>query len=373
MQITTEDVKKLKNRLPEHVPEEVITTLLQMFPKEFSPAMAASLVENALRGMPEGLSAEQMVTKAKEKMQAQGKASRGDAPGDAKKITREYFDSLLVEMRLMGSVMPSTKTEYFGETFDTPVMTTALSHLGAFHPDMESPMEMYARGAKEANALHWVGMCENEEFGRITETGARTVRVVKPYADEDKIYDQLRYAKEAGAIAVGMDIDHTFTQSGEIDVVMGEPMEPKSLETMKAYVNATDLPFVVKGVLSVFDAVKCAEIGAKGIVVSHHGGRLPYAVPPLLVLPDIVKAVGDRMYIFVDCGVTSGMDVYKAMALGASGVGVGGHLIPEIRKGGAEAVADRIRAMTDELRGAMAYTGVADCGSFDASVLRRKG
>lgn len=372
MKVTTEELQQLKSRLPEHIPQEAIEKLLGMFPEGIPFLMAASLLENALRDLPEGLTADQIAEKVMEKMQSQKKAASVDSMGNSKKITRDYFDSLLLEMRLMGSVMPSTRAEYFGETFDTPIMTTALSHLGRFHPDLVSPMEMYAAGAKEANALHWVGMCENEEFGRIVEIGARTVRIIKPYADEEKIYDQIRYAEEVGAIAVGMDIDHTFTQMGEIDVVMGELMEAKSLETMKAYVDATGLPFVIKGVLSVSDAVKCAEIGAKAIVVSHHGGRLPYAVPPLMVLPDIAKAVGDEMQIFVDCGVISGMDAYKAMALGASGVGVGGHLIPEIREGGSAAVAARIKSMTDELRGAMAYTGAADCGSFDPSVLHRR-
>ena len=50
------------------------------------------------------------------------------------------------------------------------------------------------------------------------------------------------------------------------------------------------LPFIVKGVLGVEDAIKCAEIGVKGIIVSHHHGRLPYAVPPMMVLPKIKKA-----------------------------------------------------------------------------------
>ena len=95
------------------------------------------------------------------------------------------------------------------------------------------------------------------------------------------------------------------------------------------------------------------------------------SVPPLAVLPEIVKEVGDMMPIFVDCGICSGMDAYKALALGATAVSVGTHLIPYIRQGGAEAVAARMQEMNEELRGAMAYTGVKHTGEFDSSVLHR--
>ncbi len=80
----------------------------------------------------------------------------------------------------------------------------------------------------------------------------------------------------------------------------------------------TKLPFVVKGVLSVSDAVNCAEIGAKAIIVSHHHGRIPYAVPPMMVLPEIKDALaGTDVKIIVDCGIASGANVFKAIALGA--------------------------------------------------------
>ena len=167
-----------------------------------------------------------------------------------------------------------------------------------------------------------------------------------------------------------MDIDHMFDLQGHPDVCVGEEMSVKSSEDLRRYVEMTSLPFVVKGVLSVQDAVKCAEIGVRGIVVSHHGGRMSTAVPPLYILPDIVKAVGHKMPIFVDCGVCSGTDAYKALALGATAVSVGIHLIPFVKQG-AEAVAKRIGDMTAELKGVMAYTGVKNCKSFDASLVHR--
>lgn len=289
----------------------------------------------------------------------------------AKESTREYFDSLLLEMRLMDSAVPDTGFELYGEHFATPIMTAALSHIGTFNKDLPSGMVQYAKGAAESNAVHWIGMGSDEEFESVTATGAKTIRIIKPYADEKKIEQQICCAEKNGALAVGMDIDHMFDLKGNPDVCMGEEMAVKSSDDLKRYIDSTELPFIVKGVLSVRDAVKCAEVGAKGIVVSHHGGRLSYAVPPLYVLPDIVKAVGDKVPIFVDCGICSGMDAYKALALGATAVSVGGHLIPYIREGGAKAVANRIQEMTEELRGVMAYTGVETMNDFDSTVLHR--
>lgn len=292
-------------------------------------------------------------------------------PASSKEITRAYFDSLLLEERLMDSVVPNTEFELYGHKFQTPIMTAALSHIGTFHPDMPNGMVEYGRGAAQAGAVHWIGMGSDEEFEVVVATGASTIRIIKPYADEDKIFEQIRCAERNGALAVGMDIDHMFDLKGNPDICVGEEMAVKSSADLKRYIEFTKLPFVVKGVLSARDAVKCAEIGVQGIVVSHHGGRLNYAVPPLYILPEIVKAVGDKMPVFADCGICSGMDAYKALALGATAVSVGIHLIPYIGQGGAQAVAGRITAMTEEMKGVMAYTGVADMKSFDATVIHR--
>lgn len=212
-------------------------------------------------------------------------------------------------------------------------------------------------------------MCDEQEFNAVIATGARTIRIVKPYADEEKIYGQLKQAEKAGALAVGMDIDHMFSASGDRDVVKGEEMSIKSSEMLRGYIQAVNLPFIIKGILSVRDAAKCAEMGAKGIVVSHHNGRLKAAVPPLMILPEIVREVGGTMPVFVDCGICSGIDAYKALALGATAVSVGAHLIPVLRKEGSEGVKNRMLEIQAELKGAMAYTGVKNVNCFAASVV----
>ena len=107
------------------------------------------------------------------------------------------------------------------------------------------------------------------------------------------------------------------------------------------------------------------------MVVSHHHGMVQYAVPPLMVLPDILSATGGEVPVFVDCGIESGMDAYKCLALGAKAVSVGRHLMP-LLKNGAEAVAGRIDEMTAELAGIMSRTGVSTLDKMDSTVIHRR-
>lgn len=283
--------------------------------------------------------------------------------------TREYLDSIMVEERLINSVVPSLEMELFGETFASPIMTPAFSHLKTFAPEQEDGMVEYAKAMKEMNQVNWIGMGENDEFERVAATGARTIKIIKPYADRAKIFDQMAFAEAHGALALGMDIDHIFGNDGYYDLCMGEKMTCQSAEDIAELVKATKLPFIIKGVLSVQDAVACAESGVKGIVISHHHGRMPYAIPPLMVLPDIVAEVGSSMKIFVDCGIDTGSDAFKALALGADAVCVGRAMMPALKKDGCQGVVDYVKKMNDELRLMMGFTGFKTIKEIDDSVL----
>jgi L-lactate dehydrogenase (FMN-dependent) and related alpha-hydroxy acid dehydrogenases len=290
-----------------------------------------------------------------------------DRPGNADAFTRYFFDSLMLESRYLDSDIPSTKLELFGETFDTPIMTAALSHLRV--PNGNG-LVVYAQAAKACNAVHWFGMGEDKDLEDIIATGARTIKVIKPHADNAEIFRRIKHAVNAGCFAIGMDIDHSFDFKGHYDNVMGLPMKAKTTAEIKSFVKASRLPFIIKGVLSVSDARKCLEAGAAGIVISHHGGHLKYSIPPLMVIEDIKDAVGDKMKIFVDCGIVSGFDAYKCLALGADAVSVGRHLMPLLQKG-PEAVASRMKEMTSELAGVMTATGVRSLKEMDPTVIHR--
>ena len=237
--------------------------------------------------------------------------------GDSIAINRRYLDSLLVESRIVGAVHPTAETTLFGEHFSTPVTTGALSHL-------KPSMAALAESAKRAGALCFIGMGGCEEMRACAATNAKLVKIIKPYADPKEIIARIRCAEECGFLAVGMDVEHSVNVRDDRDsVVVGMPMKLPTLEELKGYVESTSLPFIVKGALSVKDAVTCAEIGCKGIILSHHNALMRWAVPPTMLLRDIRAAVGDRLTIIVDGGMQDGYDVFKAMALGADAVSVG--------------------------------------------------
>lgn len=241
-------------------------------------------------------------------------------------------------------------------------MTAPLSHL---HNVCDDGMVEFAKGADAAGCAHWIGMGEAEELEAVVATGAKTVKIIKPHQNNDVIFHKLEHANAHGVLATGMDIDHCFSGDGGYDVVCGLPMGAKTTSELREFVNFSAAPFIVKGVLSVKDAEKCALAGVKGIVVSHHHGIMPYSVPPLMVLPEIKKAVGGQMK---DCGIQSGVDVFKALALGADAVCVGRELM-NVLKNGSGAVTERIERMNRELMSVMARTGAKSLAEIDPSVL----
>lgn len=284
------------------------------------------------------------------------------------KITRDFFDSLLIETRYLDATIPSTEMTLFGETFRTPIMTAALSHL---HHTTQDGMTVYAQAAAQSGAMHWVGMGSENELEMIVATGAKTIKIIKPHADNQEVFRKIEHAVKVGCIAVGMDIDHAFNSDGGYDNVLGLPMKAKSTEELAEFVQAAGVPFIAKGVLSPHDAEKSLKAGCAGMVVSHHHGMVQYAVPPLMVLRDIISATGGSVPVFVDCGIESGMDAYKCLALGAKAVSVGRHLMPLLKEG-PEAVARRIEEMTAELAGDMARTGVGSLDKMDSTVIHRR-
>lgn len=290
---------------------------------------------------------------------------------DANEITARYMDSILIKERLIDSTVADTGIELFGEKFASPVMMPAFSHLKQFNGRELTGLEEYSVAAKNMNILNFAGMMENDMFRRIIDTGAKTVRIVKPYADNGKVRDQMKFAEDAGAFGIGMDIDHIFGNDG-LDVVAGEQMGVQTSDMIRSYIESTKLPFFIKGVLSREEAVKCADLGAKAIIVSHHHGRLPYAVPPMMVLPAIKNALEGRdVKIIVDCGIGSGADVYKCLALGADAAAVGRSMLPSLEEGGTEGVMKFVKGVNDELRYIMSCTGFSKVEDIDDTCLVR--
>ena len=284
---------------------------------------------------------------------------------DSIKIARKYLDSLVIESRILGAKHPSAALDILGCHFETPVMGAALSHL-------KGGMAGYAAGLKEAGALVSVGMGPNEELKEILATGAKVIKVIKPYKDPEEILSRIRFAEENGALGVGMDVEHAINKEDDEDsVVAGLAMKLPTKEELKSYVEATSLPFFFKGALSVQDALTAKELGAAGIILSHHNGLMPWAMPPYALLPEIRKAVGHDLILIADGGIADGFDAFKVLALGADLVSVGRPFMGPYMQGGAEALRDAVNVFTKELKALMARTGAEDLASIDASVLHK--
>lgn len=280
-------------------------------------------------------------------------------------IARRYMDSLLIEQRIFGAVTPDAHVRFLGEEFDTPVMTGALSHL-------KGGMAGYAEGARLAGAACCIGMGDNETLGQCLDTGARVIKIIKPYADRDEIFSRLRYAEEHGALAVGMDSGHAIKgDSAEFDTIVGCPMKLPTLEELKEYIAFTKLPFILKDVLSVQDTLIARDIGAAGVILSHHHDLMHWAVPPVYLLPEIRKAVGKDFPLIADGGIEDGFDAFKALALGADMVCVGRVLMPPYQAEGPEGVARKLLEITDEMKSMMYRTAAADVHSIDPAVIHR--
>lgn len=290
---------------------------------------------------------------------------------DANVHNRAYLDNILVEMRVIDAVEPNLESEFFGKKYASPINLAAVSHLNKVLEDKSrKPMQEKARAAKDLNVLNWIGMESDSEYREIVSEGGDTVRIIKPFADHERILKEIKVAQETGAVAVGIDIDHVPGTDGKYDVVDGIPLGPIRQADLAKYADFAEVPFVAKGVLSVQDALKARDAGCSAIVVSHHHGRLPFGVPPLQVLPEIKKALGNsKVTIFVDGSLMSGYDAYKALALGADGVLIGRAILRELLDQGTTAVEDKVIKMNEELAELMMYTGVKNTTGFDPNVL----
>lgn len=262
---------------------------------------------------------------------------------------------------MVGAERPDTTFTFLGRTFDTPIMTAALSHLD---------LVGMAEGARQAGAPVSVGMGENEELGEILATGAQVMKVIKPYADENEVLRRIAYAEAHGAMAVGIDIEHSVNAEDDQDsVVLDLQMKLPTIEVLKKYLQSTKLPFFIKGAMSAQDAVRLKEMGFAGIIMSHHNGLLRCAVPPAKLLPQVRAAVGKDFILIIDGGIESGFDAFKALALGADCVTVGRKLMPPLKDNGAEGVRDTILKMNGQLKALMLRTGIKDLAHMDSSVL----
>lgn len=190
----------------------------------------------------------------------------------------------------------------------------------------------------------------------IMEAEGRGIPTVKPW-NLDMVRDRMELVKKSGAFAVAMDIDAIglpFMKN------MTPPAGGKSVEELRAIIEMTDVPFIVKGIMTRQGALKAKEAGAEAIIVSNHGGRvLDQCLATAEVLEDIVDAVDGCMKILVDGGIRSGADVFKALAMGADGVVIARPFATAVYGGGIEGIKCYVEKIGTELKDTMAMCGAS--------------
>ena len=289
------------------------------------------------------------------------------------RLNREHIDSLVFEMRFLGSKPTvDTTTELFGKKLKAPILAAAmcesriLKRLGPWHPPY---LEQIAAGLADSGSMMSTGDVSYDELGRIVDQGAPVLHIVKPYSDHEKVMKHIEHAEKLGCAAIGMDFDAMFLEKAWDEVPGPAYLGHQTLDDLRRYRAATKLPFALKGILSLRDAKAAAELGADALIVSSHGGEaIDYTMPILQALP-AVRRQHPKLPILVDSGFRRGTDVLKALALGANGVGMVTLLVIACAGAGRDGVRAIMEALQEELARVMSITGCDSIASIDPTIL----
>lgn len=281
-------------------------------------------------------------------------------------LQRAALDSYAIAWRHLESREATTACTLFGRELATPILCGGMAHYEKLH---EGGAVAFAEGAKASGTSMWTGMSSDADHERVIAVGAPAGRIIKPFADHERVIAHIQHDARCGAAAVAMDVDHVYKKDGSVYDFFGAKLESPCRAVLEEYRKCSPLPFFPKGIVSVRDAAICAEAGCAGIIISHHQNMFPWTVPPLQALREIRKEVGNSLKILIDSNFETGYDVFKALAFGADGVFVARPLVPVFREKGAEGVAERIGSMTDELRCCLARTASPDIAHIDPDVV----
>lgn len=266
-----------------------------------------------------------------------------------------------------------TSIELFGEKFALPVFAAPIgavtNHYGDKYDEYEYTRIM-AKGCREAGIAAFTGDGLSEMFFEAgcaaMENAGFAVPTIKPW-HKDLVFKKIDYARAKGAKAICMDIDASglpFLKA------MTPPSGSKSVEELREFIEYADIPFYIKGVMTVKGALKALDAGASGIIVSNHGGRvLDHTPATAAVLPDIANHVGGQMKVLVDGGIRTGHDVFRALALGADAVLIGRPFVTMVYGGQETGIAAYVQKLKAELSDCMAMTGCAALADIDRSVI----
>ncbi len=271
---------------------------------------------------------------------------------------RRAFGDYVFMPRRMGGVVRAdidTSVTLLGEKLPHPVIVSPMGSHGLVHPAAELAT---AEGAARSGALLCVSSASTaamEDIGKAS-TGPKWFQMYLT-VDEGESREVLQRVKPAGFKAVILTIDAIGQGSSDEYVRLGRnrpwlpygnfpKSNPNAFKTNLSWSDldfirkSSGLPVLVKGVTTPEDAAAAVKAGASAVQVSNHGGRALDGTPASIsVLPKIADAVKGDVPIIMDSGIRRGMDIAKALALGANAVAIGRPVWWSLALGGAGGVA----------------------------------
>lgn len=313
-----------------------------------------------------------------------GAACKNQMPGPGAKgvgdnAVRNYqkWQEIRVNMDTIHENKPiDTSVELFGRTFKYPFFAGPVGamtlHYGEKYDDLAYNNLLVDACAKGGIAA-FTGDGTNAKVmegatAAIKEAGGLGIPTVKPW-NLETIREKMELVKASGSFAVAMDIDGAglpFLKN------LTPPAGSKTVDELREVAEMAGVPFIIKGIMTRRGALKAKDAGAAAIVVSNHGGRVLDQCPATAeVLEDIVEAVGGRMKILVDGGLRSGVDVFKALAMGADGVLLGRPFVTAVYGGVAEGVQCYIDKIGGELEDTMRMCGANTISDISRDMIFR--
>ena len=314
---------------------------------------------------------------------------------------RERLDAVRLWPRVLRDVSRiDTRVSLLGTDLAHPVLLAPTGFQRLFHPEGELAT---ARGAAAAGALYVLSTAATTSLEDIAAVASGPLWF-QMYVQRDRGFTReiVRRAEAAGCRALVLTVDTPVLgardrdhrnrlelppglelanlrglaarEAGGPTFVHGtaNPFLDPSLtwDALSWLVGETRMPVIVKGVLRADDAVRAVERGVAAIAVSNHGGRNLDTVPAAVdALPAIARAVAGRVPLLMDGGVRRGVDVVKALALGASAVMIGRPYLWALATAGAEGVERAVRMLVDELEMAMAQCGAASLAEISRDLV----
>ncbi len=282
----------------------------------------------------------------------------------------------------------TTATTVLGKEVSMPLLVAPVAFQRMAHPDGEPGM---ARAAAAAGTVMILSTLATATPAQIAAAAPDARHWLQLYVFRDRGVTRalIEQAEEAGfeAIALTVDVPRLgrrerdlrtgFVIPAEVTVpsfataagqaTAGTPADMFSLmdptvgwDDLEELVSDSNLPVLVKGVVAPADATLAAEHGAAGVIVSNHGGRqLDGAIATIDALPEVAEAVEGRIEVLVDGGIRRGVDVVKALALGARAVLAGRAPLWGLAARGEQGAREVLELLREEIELAMVLTGAA--------------